>query len=99
MGPETEDGGEEIGSSKVGGDEGVVYLTTAQTWNDGAERSSVGPFRESMEGHVGGKDEDREVVGSSQTKEGTLHVCFDGMGEGSVRRTGRGRGDSKVWRG
>jgi hypothetical protein len=48
------------------------------------ERSSVGPFRESMEGHVGGKGEDREVVGTVQTED-TLHVCFDGVGEGSVR--------------
>jgi hypothetical protein len=38
-----------------------------------------------MEGHVGGKVEDREVVGTSQTEEGTFHVCFDGVGEGSVR--------------
>ena len=38
-----------------------------------------------MEGHVWGKGEGREVVGTVQTKEGTLHVCFDGMGEGSVR--------------
>ena len=29
---EPEGGGEEIGSSKVGGDEGGVCLTTADTW-------------------------------------------------------------------
>jgi hypothetical protein len=38
-----------------------------------------------MEGHVWGKGEDREVVGAAQTEEGLLHVCFDGVGEGSVR--------------
>jgi hypothetical protein len=38
-----------------------------------------------MDGHVCGKGEDREVVGTAQTKEGTLHVCFDRVGEGSVR--------------
>ncbi len=32
MGLETEGGGEEIGSSKVGGDEGGVCLATADTW-------------------------------------------------------------------
>jgi hypothetical protein len=35
--------------------------------------------------HVWGKGEEREVVGTTQTKEGTLHVCFNGVGEGSVR--------------
>ena len=35
--------------------------------------------------HVWGKGEEREVVGTAQTKEGTLHVCFNGVGEGSVR--------------
>ncbi len=29
-----------------------------------------------------GKGEDREVVGASQTEEGLLHVCFDGVWEG-----------------
>jgi len=38
-----------------------------------------------MRDHVGGKGENREVVGTTQTEEGTLHVCFDGVGEGSVR--------------
>ena len=38
-----------------------------------------------MAGQVGGKGEDRDVVGTSQTEECTLHVCFDGVGEGSVR--------------
>ena len=32
VGLEPEDGGEEIGSSKVGGDEGGVCLTTVVTW-------------------------------------------------------------------
>ena len=32
VGLEPEDGGEEIGSSKVGGDEGDVCLTTTETW-------------------------------------------------------------------
>ena len=34
VGLEPEGGGEEIGSSKVGGDEGGVCLTTAETWNE-----------------------------------------------------------------
>jgi len=34
---------------------------------------------------VWGKGEDREVVGAAQTEEGLLHVCFDGVWEGSVR--------------
>jgi len=50
----------------------------------GAERSGVGPFRESMRDHVGGEGENREVVGTTQTEEGALHVCFDGVREGSV---------------
>ena len=93
VGLESEGGGEEIGSSKVGGDEGGVCLTTVETrgrrmvgrgdapgvtkvggdaefippkgGGGGAERSSVGPFRESMEGHVWGEGEDREVVGTT----------------------------------
>ena len=32
-----------------------------------------------------GKGEDREVVGTTETEEVTLIVCFDGVGEGSVR--------------
>jgi hypothetical protein len=38
-----------------------------------------------MRDHVGGKGENREVVGTTQTEEGALHVCFDGVREGSVR--------------
>ncbi len=38
-----------------------------------------------MWGHVRGKGEDREVVGSDHTKEDVVYVCFDGVGEGSVR--------------
>ena len=38
VGLESEGGGEEIGSSKVGGDEGGVCLTTVDTW----ERRKVG---------------------------------------------------------
>jgi hypothetical protein len=38
-----------------------------------------------MEGHVGGKGEDKEVVGTTQTEEDMLHSSFDGVGEGSVR--------------
>jgi hypothetical protein len=38
VGLETEGGDEEIGSSKVGGDEGGVCLTTTETW----ERRMVG---------------------------------------------------------
>ena len=38
VGLESEVGGEEIGSSKVGGDEGDVCLATAETW----ERRMVG---------------------------------------------------------
>ena len=34
---------------------------------------------------MGGKGEEREVVGTAQTKEGTLHGCFNGVGEGAVR--------------
>jgi hypothetical protein len=52
------------------------------------------------------KGEDREVVGTAQTEEGLLHVCFDGVWEGSVRvgetnveqlvveGTGRGEGET-----
>jgi hypothetical protein len=43
VGPESEGGGEEIGSSKVGGDEGVVCLTTAEPW----KRRVVGEMRSS----------------------------------------------------
>ena len=55
-----------------------------------------------------GKGEDREVVGTTQTEEGTLHVCFEGVGEGSVRvgetdveslvveGVGRGEGETAV---
>ena len=32
MGPESEGGGEEIGTSKVGGDEGDVCLTETEVW-------------------------------------------------------------------
>jgi hypothetical protein len=37
-----------------------------------------------MRDHVGGKGENREVVGTTQTEEGAFHVCFDGVREGSV---------------
>ncbi len=55
-----------------------------------------------------GKGEDREVVGTAQTEEGLLHVCLDGVWEGSVRvgetnveqlvveGTGRGEGETTV---
>ena len=55
-----------------------------------------------------GKGEDREVVGATQTEEGLLHVCFDGVWEGSVRvgetnveqlvveGTGRGEAETTV---
>jgi hypothetical protein len=61
-----------------------------------------------MRDHVGGKGENREVVGTTQTEEGTLHVCFDGVGEGSVwvgeadakqlvvEGVGRGEGETTV---
>jgi hypothetical protein len=57
---------------------------------------------------VWGKGEEREVVGAAQTEEGGLHVCFDGVGEGSVRvgeadaeqlvveGVGRGEGETTV---
>ena len=32
-----------------------------------------------------GKGEEREVVGTAQTEEGSLHVCVDGVWEGSIR--------------
>ena len=55
-----------------------------------------------------GEGEDREVVGAAQTEEGLLHLCFDGVWEGSVRvgetnveqlvveGTGRGEGETTV---
>ena len=58
---------------------------STQGGDGGTERSSVGPFRETVEDHVWGKGEDREVVGTTETEEVTLIVCFDGVGEGSVR--------------
>jgi hypothetical protein len=69
------------GVTKLGGD---AEFVSPQGGGGGAERSSVGPFRETVEGHVWGKGEDREVVGTAQTKEGTLHVCIDRVGKGSV---------------
>ncbi len=48
----------------------------------GTERSSVGPFRESMEGHVGGKGEDREFVGTTQTEESTFLCVWMEWGRG-----------------
>jgi hypothetical protein len=83
VGPESEGGVEERrvvgrwedpGVTKVGGD--TEFIST-QGGDGGTKRSRVGPFRESMEGHA--------VVGTVQTEEGTLYVCFDGVGEGSVR--------------
>ena len=67
---------------KVGGD---TEFVSPEGGSGGAERTSVGPFRKPMGNHVWGKGEEREVVGTAQTKEGTLHVCFNGVGEGSVR--------------
>ncbi len=57
---------------------------------------------------MGGKGEDREVVGATHTEEGLLNVYFDGVWEGSVRvgetnveqfvveGTGRGEGETTV---
>ena len=61
-----------------------------------------------MGSHVWGKGEEREVVGTAQTEEGSLHVFFDGVWEGSVRvgetdaeqlvveGVGRGEGETTV---
>jgi hypothetical protein len=52
----------------------------ARGWRRQNGESGVGPFRESVGGHVGGKGEGGVVVGSTQTEEGSLHVPFDGVG-------------------
>jgi hypothetical protein len=37
-----------------------------------------------MRDHVGGEGENREVVGTTQTEEGVLNVCFDRVREAAV---------------
>ena len=48
----------------------------------GPERSDVGSFGHPVRGHVRGDGENGVVTGTSQTKEDTLHLGLDGVGEG-----------------
>ncbi len=64
--------------SEVGGGEGDVCLTVTETWKGWVGGREGAPGVTEVRG-------DAEFVSPQQTKEGTLHVCFDGVGEGSVR--------------
>jgi hypothetical protein len=97
------------GITKVGGD---AEFVSPQGGGGGTKKSGVGPFRQTMEGHVWDKGEDREVV--DDPNEGERAACVsrssgrgvrpgrrDGYGiiGGGGCRSGRGRDGSRVWRG